>query len=550
MATVSTSNPKEKNEKPYSNLNLKTILQIPIVRQLIFILGIAAGVTLGIFLYLSIQEPIYRPLDYHVTSQNMASIIDTFEKAGIRYKISETDNSVILIPAKDIQLARVKLSAAGVPKDDGFSYSFLNDQNSIGSSQFLENARYLRALENDLSKTISALDGIASARVHIAMPQTNVFADEKGKPTASVVLTMSPGMQSEKEKIRAIMQIIASSVPGLDPKNVAITDQYGHYLSSALDENSIYNTEQLSYQNNIQNYYEKRIETIIIPLLGENKVNVRVLADIDFSQQEEANEQYDPKQSVLRSEQSVVEQSGAAAGASGPPGSLSNTPPETDSESQGGSGGQGQGNNQQNSSSQGRNQSIKNYELGKSVTYKKSNFAKIRNLSVAVVVDNELILDPKTKKYMSKPLDKDKLEKITNLVKATIGYDSKRGDTVTVVNSSFNLPKQADIIIKDPPLWDQPWFWDLVRKVLGGIFGFVILYLLYKRLASYLKSSNHSVPIHHIPKIMEEVEDENADQEAIQLLQQTRQQKIGRLKELATKEPSQVASVIKNWVGK
>ncbi len=134
-----------------------------------------------------------------------------------------------------------------------------------------------------------------------------------------MVLAISPGMVSDREKIRAIVQIVASSVPGLDPKNVAITDQYGHYLSSALDQDSIINAEQLNYQNNVQNYYEKRIESMILPLIGDNTINVRVYANIDFSQQEEAKEQYDPNQQVIRSEQSVTQQEGAGAGASGAP---------------------------------------------------------------------------------------------------------------------------------------------------------------------------------------------------------------------------------------
>jgi flagellar M-ring protein FliF len=509
--------------------DLKSLIQSPMVKQLVFMFGIAASVALGIMLYLSIQEPTYRPLDYQVNAQNMSAIADILEKAGIKYKINEQDG-VILIPAKDMQLAHLKLSAGGVAKDDGFNFSFLNDQNTIGNSQFLENARYLRALENDLSKTISGIEGVSAAKVHIAVPQNNVFADENGRPTASVLLAISPGLLSDKEKIRAIIQIVSGSVPGLDPKDVAITDQYGHYLSSAMDQNSIYNAEQLNYQNNIQSYYEKRIDSMIVPMLGSNKASVRVYANLDFTQQEEAKEQYDPDKKVIRSEQSTNESSGAG-GASGAPGSLSNTPPTSDADKSAAStGGQ-----------TSRNESTKNYEVAKSVSYKKSNFAKVVSLSAAIVLDNENVLDPKTNKMISKPLDTDKINKIIELVKATIGFDEARGDKVTVINSSFNTEKQEVVAPLQP--WNQPWFWDSIKKIAGMLIGFVFLYILYRRMSNYLKNSSKPAS----GTVIAYDRDETAISSE---MYQLKNEQITRLQELAYREPARVASVIKNWVGK
>lgn len=516
--------------------NFKLIMQTPVVKQLMFIFGLAISIAIGIVIYMTIQEPIYRPLDYHVTSQNMAAVVDTLDKAGIRYKINDQDG-MLYVAAQDTQLARLKLSASGVPKDDSFNYSFLNEQANIGNSQFLENARYLRALENDLSKTISAIEGVSGARVHIAIPQNNVFADENSKPTASVVLSMSPGLSSDKEKIRAIIEIVAGSVPGLDPKDVAITDQYGHYLSGTLDQDSLYSAEQMNYQNKMQTFYEKRIETMIVPILGENKVTVRVYADIDYSQHEEAKESYDPNSKVVRSEQSVNEQSGSSGG-SGPPGSLANTPPASDSE-------KGPAASAPNSSSQGRNESIKNYELSKSVTYKKANYAKINSLSVAVVVDNQAVMDPKTHKMVTKPLDKEMINKITELVKATIGFDEKRGDRVTVINSVFNVSKD-DVAVSQPALWNQPWFWDMIKKFVGMSVGFVFIFLLYKQISKSLKNSGQIQVSQRNNLLEDRAETEKLTQE----MQELKQEQINKLKELANREPSRVAFIIKNWVGK
>lgn len=516
--------------------NLRSIIHAPAIKQLIFLLGVAGGVTLGIFLYTYIQEPTYRPLDYQVNQQNMAAIVDTLEKAGIQYKINDQDG-ILYVAAKDVQQAKIKLSAAGVAKDDSISFSYLNEQSGIGNSQFLENARYVRALESDLSKTISGIEGISNARVHVAIPQNNVFADENQRPTASIFVHMAPGLSSDKEKVRAIMQIVASSVPGLDPKDVAITDQYGHYLSGGVDANSIYNAEQLNYQNNIQDYYEKRIESMLSPLLADNKVNVRVYANIDFTQNEQAQEKYDPEQKVIRSEQSVSEQE-SASGASGTPGALANSPPESESER----GAQG-GNS--NASGSGKNESIKNYEIGKSVTYTKTNSGKINSLSVAVVVGNDMVLDPKTHKYVSKPLDADKINKITSLVKATIGFDEKRGDKVTVVNSAF-VENQAPSELPPTHFWDQPWFWDVLKKIIGISLGFILLFLLYRRLSNFMKSGfvrNAAPQLDH----NERAEIEQATQ---QMAHTNKQEKLGKLKDLASRDPDRVALIMKNWIGK
>ena len=517
-----------------SQLSFRNFFQIPMVKQLIFIFGVAGGVAIGIVLFTSIEEPIYRPLDYQVNSQNMSAIVDALDKSGIKYKMNEQDG-VIMIPAKDMQLAHMKLSAAGVAKDDGFNFAYLNDQNGIGNSQFMENARYLRALENDLSKTMTAIEGVASARVHIAMPQGNVFSDENGKPTASVLLNISPGLSSDKEKIRAIVQIVSGSVPGLDPKDVAITDQYGHYLSNAVDTDAVYNAEQLNYQNNIQSYYEKRIESMIVPMVGENKVTVRVYAGIDFTQQEESQEQYDPDKKAVLSESSVNE-SNSAAGASGPAGSLSNTPPQTDAEKSSGGG---------SGSSQGRNESVKNYQVGKSMTYRKSNSAKVTNLSVAVVVDDEMQEDAKTHKMVSKPVDKDKIDKISELVKATIGFSEARGDKVTIINSSYNAAKTPEIITAQRP-WNEPWFWDVIKRIVGIVLGFVFLFTLFRKMNSFMKIS---------PKLATErpalvLDDAESSYVITPEMQQMKQQQVNKLKELASRDPNKVASVIKNWVGK
>ncbi len=511
--------------------DLGTLLKSAGFRQLSFLVGVTLSVALGIYLYTAIQQPVYAPLNYKITQQNMSSVIDTLEQADIQYHMGDHDG-VVMVPANDLDAAKLKLSAAGVQHDDGASYAFLNDQGVLANSQFMENARYLRALEADLARTISHIQGITSANVHIAMPQNQIFADEKQQVTASVVLSMSPGLVSDHEKIRSIMQIVADSVPGLDPNNVAVTDQYGHFLSDNLMNGNLYNMEQLNYQNDVQGYYEKRINAILTPIIGANHVNVRVNANIDFTQQENAQEQYDPNARVLRSQQTMTSSSGGSAGASGVPGALSNTPP---------SGGSDAGAAKSGGGSQ-QNQMTQNYDVSRTVTYKKQNFAQVKSLSVAVVVDNMQVPDPKTGKLTLQPVSADMLAKITDLVKATMGFNAARGDTVTVINSNYS-PAPAEVALPPVKIWNQVWFWSMVQKSAGILFGFVLLVFFYRRISRFLVEAAKPLQVSAESR---RLGGPGMDPSMVQV----KEEGMTRLKQLASEEPTRVAHVIKGWVNK
>lgn len=504
---------------------IKSIVDFDVMRRLFFLSGIAMSVAIGLGIHQWTQEPLYSPLDFRLNDKNFPTVIETLEKANIKYKLNET-NGMISVPATDVNMARIRLSSAGVLNSDPVNYAFLNEKNKLGSSQFLENTRYLRALEDDLSKTIGSIQGISSAIVHIAKPQSNIFANENAKTTASIIINTTPGYDGDKEKIRAIIQLVAASVPELDPVNVAITDQYGHYLSSMTNTDYLHNQEQLTYQTNLENNYEKRIQSLIFPILGQNKASINVNAEIDFTQQEEAKEAFDPTQNAIRSEQTVKEDNTTTA-AAGVPGSLSSQPPTNAQPSPTGG--------------QSRSESVKNYELGKSTTYVKSDTPKIKRVSVAVVLDNDMVYDPKTKQMVSKPIEKEKLDKITELVRSSIGYNKSRGDVVTVINSGFIQNKVEND--RGTPLWDQPWFWDLVKKSFGIILGFVFLFVIYRKIAPELTRKKNGVQAlgHESPEKQSLISAE---------MMRLKDEQIQILKDLVLKDPNKVVGVIKKWVAK
>ncbi len=512
---------------------LKSLISFDVVRRIFFLASIAVSVMVGFGLYRWIDDPIFRPLPDYITDKNLQPIVQALDKSDINYRLNES-NHTISVPVSDVSKARMALAHAGIHNDDGFSFSYLNDEGKIGGSQFLENARYLRALEADLASTISDIQGINAAKVHLAIPQRNIFADERSKPSASIIINFTPGYEGDKEKIRSIIQLVAASVPDLDPSRVVITNQYGHYLSAAGNENSLVNREHIDYQNNMQTYYEKKITSLISPIVGADKASISVNIAIDFTQLEEAKEEYNPEKVTLRSEQSVSDSSSSSGAAGGVPGALSNQPPadqagQSDSAAPPAAGG-----------GQNHSENIKNYEVSKSVQYVKTISPKIKTISVAVIVDDAVTYDEKTKKDIAKPLTKDKMNQLTELVKSAIGFDDKRGDRVTVINSGF-LPEKIEPIAKTA-FWQEPWFWEWGKHVAGIIVGFIFLLVIYKKFSADFMPSKDK-------KHIQATSSANGAVVTPEMLA-LKEEQLKILRELVAKEPNKVASVIKKWIEK
>ena len=503
-------------------------LKLPIFRQIGLLFGLSASIALGFAVVLWMQEPSYRPLYTNLSMKDSAEVIDTLKLAGIKYKLNEI-NGTILVPEKYVYKAKMKLASAGLSGSPDSAYDVLEKSSSFGTSQFMENKRFLHALEIELSRTISNINGVKTARVHLSVPKQSVFVADTRVPTASVFVRLGSGYRLEKEQVSAIVQMVASSISGLKAKNVSVTDQNGSLLTGDIDDAMALSKEQFEYQKNMQSYYEKRIGTMIAPMVGLDKVRVRVHANIDFTQKEQTDEQYNPDKKTVRSEQTISENNNSSA-AGGAAGAIANQP--------GGAPG-----GKKSSSGSSRSQTVKNYELNKSISYVKSPQGNITNLSVAVVVDDASKVDPKTKKISYVPLSKEQMDKITNLVKTAIGYDEKRGDKVSVVNSRFIPPPEIKAL---PALafYQQPWFWDIVKKTLGVLLGLIIAFGLLKPLLRNLaaKAKNEK-------KVAAA---DGSDAEA-QLLSpemlQLKQQQLESLKQVAKQEPSRVAQILKNWVG-
>ncbi|MFF7708262.1 flagellar basal-body MS-ring/collar protein FliF [Pseudomonas sp. NPDC007930] len=480
---------------------LENISKMPVLRQVGLLVGLAASVAIGFAVVLWSQQPDYRPLVTSLAGMDAKQVTDTLNGANIPYTI-EPNSGALLVKADDLGRARLQLAQAGVTQGDGnVGYEILDKDQGLGTSQFMEAARYRRGLEGELSRTISALNGVKAARVHLAIPKSSVFVRDDRKPTASVLVEMYGGRTLDPGQVMAIVNLVATSVPEMDKNGVTVVDQKGTLLSDMADSSELSMAgKQFDYTRRMESMLSQRVQTILQPVLGNDRFKAQVSANVDFTAVESTSEQFNPDQPALRSEQSTSEQRSAGTPNGGVPGALSNQPPGPSSAPQrtGGAAAANQpqaippgqplldANGQQIMDpatgqpmlapfpADKRSQSTRNYELDRSISHTRQQQGRLTRLSVAVVVDDQAKLDPANGQMTHQPWSADDLARFTRLVQDAVGYDASRGDSVTVINAPFSADQGE--VIAEPAFYQQPWFWDVVKQVLGVLFILVLVF--------------------------------------------------------------------------
>ncbi len=532
----------------------------PVVRQLAVMIGIALSVALGVSIVLWSQTPNYSLLYGNLAQKDAAEVIDALQKADIDYKVDETTGAV-MVPTADVQKARMKLAGQGLPQSNGMGFELLQHETGFGTSRAMEAARFQHALEGELARTIATLSNVESARVHLATPKQSVFIRKRKAPSASVTLRLYPGRTLEKGQIEAIVHLVASSVPELTPEKVTVVDQKGRLLSHDKSDRAMeMTTSQLEYAQNLEQHYKQRIEDLLTPVLGADKVRAEVNAELDFTSVEKTQETYNPDQPALRSEQ-VDEQQSRLSAVQGVPGSLSNQPPAagTAPEQAKGKGGQGGTAGEPLNTSK---RATRNYELDRTLSHTRLAPGALRRLSVAVVVDDKVKTDADGN-VVRVPRSPEEIARITNLVREAVGFNAARGDSIQVINSSFHVPPPAEPL-PEPPMWEQPWFWDAVKQG-GGVL--LVLLLIFGVLRPTMKRLT-APPVALAPEGGDEGEDQEGgaageggaegatkDAEAIgedgklRLVgPQSYEETLEAARQIIADDPKRVAQVVKRWV--
>ena len=479
---------------------LENLSEMTMLRQVGLMVGLAASVAIGFAVVLWSQQPDYRPLYGSLAGMDAKQVMETLAASDIAYTV-EPNSGALLVKADDVARARLKLAGAGVaPTDGNIGFEILDKDQGLGTSQFMEATRYRRGLEGELARTIASLNNVKGARVHLAIPKSSVFVRDERKPSASVLVELFAGRSLEPGQVLAIVNLVATSVPELSKSQITVVDQKGNLLSDQAENSALTMAgKQFDYSRRMESMLTQRVHNILQPVLGNDRYKAEVSADVDFSAVESTSEQFNPDQPALRSEQSTSEQRTAANGPpQGVPGALSNQPPAPASAPQttGGAAATASAiqpgqplldaNGQQIMDpatgqpmlapypADKRQQSTKNFELDRSISHTKQQQGRLNRLSVSVVVDDQVKINPANGETTRAPWTADELARFTRLVQDAVGFDASRGDSVSVINMPFSLERGE--VIADIPFYSQPWFWDIVKQVLGVLFILVLVF--------------------------------------------------------------------------
>ncbi|HEX7383680.1 MAG TPA: flagellar basal-body MS-ring/collar protein FliF, partial [Burkholderiaceae bacterium] len=431
--------------------------------------GVAALAALGVALALWSSQGDYKVLYANLSDKDGGAIIAQLSQMNIPYRHAD-GGAAILVPAGMVHDARLKLASAGLPKGSTVGFELM-DNARFGQTQFQERLTFQRGLEGELTRSITSLAAVQAARVHLALPNQNGFFREQQKPSASVVLTLYPGRTLDRAQVAGIVHLVSSSVPELSPKAVSVIDQTGTLLSGPGEAgaNSGLDAQQLQYVAQIENGYARRIVDILEPVVGRDNLRAQVTAEVDFSQTESTSEAFAPNQgdksqgAAVRSQQTSEQSGGTAATPAGVPGAASNQPPVPATAPVTGPAQPLQAAQAGGGSASSRREALTNYEVDKTVRVTRNATGTVKRLNAAIVVNHKAVTDAKGRTTYV-PLTAEELDKLTALVRETIGYDEKRGDSVKLINAPFKVDK-----VEPPaplPLWKQPETVDL-RRVAG-----------------------------------------------------------------------------------
>jgi flagellar M-ring protein FliF len=537
----------------------RSIADIPGLKQVGLLVGVAAAVAAAIWLVLWSQGQNYTVLYGQLSERESGQVMDALTAAGIEFKLNPS--GAVSVPESKVQEARIRLASQGLPQSDAMGIEMIQKESTLGSSSMMESARYQSVLETELARTIVKVQGVQSARVHLALPKPSVFLRDARKATASVLLQLYPGRRLEPGQVAAIVHLVASSVPELAASDVTLVDQTGALLNSP-DENAeqAASTRQFAYTRKLEESYQQRIIELLEPIIGPGRVRATVTADMDFTVTEETRENYDPQKTAVRSEQTSTEQRRGGDGTEGIPGALSNEPPGTAGAPSlagaaapagaAGAAGAAQSTAAASGPSSSAQRATRNFEVDRTLSYVKQPVGVLKRLNVGVVLDDWQKVDADGKVTTTAMSEAD-IKRFSQLVRESIGIKDDRGDQLNVLNQAFKTGAPLGPV-EGPPLWETPWITQLAKQIVGAGLVLVVAFLVLRPL---MKSLTKSVPRLRAGAGGAEAGDPDGDRvslsgqggKAIKLAPSFEQQ-IAAARTLVGQDPRRAAQVVKDWV--
>ena len=525
-------------------------------RQLGLIVAIAASLGLVVGIFLWAQQPSYSTMFSELAEDERARIVEALQAGDRDYRV-EPRSGAIQVPSGQVHETRLYLAGEGLPRGQGMGYEMLQQDQRFGTSQFMESARFQRAMENELARSIASLGAVEGARVHLAMPRETVFIRENASPTASVVVRLATGRRLSDGQVSAIVHLVASSVPSMTEDGVTVVDERGNLLTRGEDANDMgLSSRQFDYQQLVERTYARRIEELLTPMLGEGRVKAQVSAQIDFSRQESTQEVFDPE-GVLRSEQISEDRDRRMGMEGGVPGALTNQPP-----------GAGQIVEEQQEGEDGEappmrlsNSAIRNFEVGKTIRHTQHGQGNIDRLTVAVLVDEPTVTGADGES-VREAMSEQELNRLSGLVRDAVGFSEARGDSINIISAAFQDVPVEEFVSEEVPFWQQPWAMELVRWLIAAMVVLALIGFVVRPLVNGLLTANRRDNEEREQQLRLSAERQQNEQLALsgaggsagQLGYSTpqsdgsHQARIDAAREMINQDPALAANTVKKWL--
>jgi flagellar M-ring protein FliF len=455
------------------------------------ILAALTAVTAAI-VFVSMREPNMTTLYASVSDADKSKIYESLKNMGMSVELDPATGEV-LIPTNDYHQARISLAAQGLPEYSANGFEEI-DNLPLGVSRSVETMKLKKLQENELSRSIAEISSVQAARVHLALPEKSVFIRNQTAPTASVFLTLKNGRQLDQTQVRAITNLVASSIPGMGQSGVSIVDQSGRLLSYSPDNpDEVMADSQLAYRMRLEGIYRSRIQSLVAPIVGASNVTAQVNLEIDFTRRETSQELVDPNDSAILSEQSSLNVT-AKKDAVGIPGAIANQPPaEAQVDTANTRAKLGLSGDEENSEFETKSSTeLKNYEVSRKFETVTTPSNTISRIDAAVLVRDRKVIDPDTGEVSYEPISEKIKNELEQLISSAIGIKSDRGDSLTITSQLFN-----DEIFGEQIQWyETAWFKSIIEKTLiVMLLGFISLGVVRPMLSRILvpTSSTNSV---------------------------------------------------------
>lgn len=458
--------------------SIQAFVQQPAIARAMPLIILSAVLVAALSAWLVLREPAQRDLFRGLPDNDKSAVTQALQSANIPFQVDDATGT-LTVSTEDYHTAKIELAGQGLPRSAPSGDTIMSSM-PMGASRAVESEKLRTAREMDLARSIEALDNVISARVHLAVEQPSIFLRDRNEPAASVILHLTGSTKLDERQTQAILNLVASSVPGLSADNVSVIDQNGRLLSSRDDGESKGNDTQLKIKAAIEDRYRQSLASLLTPIVGPGNFVAEVTADVNFDEKQATSEIYPADGSVLRSEQGMrSEEPANGSQVGGIPGALANRPPAAAQFEDQPDGEAAEGANQTEPRKTSEEYK-RNFELAREIAVTNQATGQVSRLSVAVAIDDKALKDTKSPK---------EIEEIEKLVKGTIGFNAERGDQIAVSARQFRPVTEKEA---EEAWYESPWFGIISRNVTALIVALLIIFLIARPiLKRWLKSEKN-----------------------------------------------------------